>query len=70
MTHFGTRHPIVLAGMAATLQALSGNRFVLGFGRSVAFIWKNLGIPVPVNAAMADYAKILRSLWAGETVEL
>jgi len=68
MTHFGTRHPIVLAGMAATLQALSGNRFVLGFGRSVAFIWKNLGIPVPVNAAMADYAKILRALWAGETV--
>ncbi len=68
MTHFGTRHPIVLAGMAATLQALSGNRFVLGFGRSVAFMWKNLGIPVPVNAAMADYAKILRSLWAGETV--
>ena len=69
MTHFGTRHPIVLAGMAATLQALSGNRFILGFGRSVAFIWKNLGIPVPVNAAMADYAKILRSLWAGETVD-
>ena len=68
MTHFGTRHPIVLAGMASTLQALSGNRFVLGFGRSVAFIWKNLGIPVPVNAAMADYARILRSLWAGETV--
>jgi 5,10-methylenetetrahydromethanopterin reductase len=68
MTHFGTRHPIVLAGMASTLQALSGNRFVLGFGRSVAFVWKNLGIPVPVNVAMADYAKILRSLWAGETV--
>jgi 5,10-methylenetetrahydromethanopterin reductase len=68
MTHFGTRHPIVLAGMASTLQALSGNRFVLGFGRSVAFIWKNLGIAVPVNVAMADYAKILRSLWAGETV--
>src|SRR5271168_2052024 len=68
MTHFGTRHPIVLAGMAATLQALSRNRFVLGFGRSVAFVWKNLGIPVPTNASMADYARILRSLWRGETV--
>ena len=66
MTHFGTRHPIVLAGMASTLQALSGNRFILGFGRSVAFLWKNLGIAVPVNAAMADYAKILRSLWAAK----
>src|SRR5271154_970329 len=68
MTHFGTRHPIVLAGMASTLQALSGNRFILGFGRSVAFVWKNLGIPVPVNAGMADYARILRSLWRGETI--
>jgi|SRR5271169_485506 len=68
MTHFGTRHPIVLAGMGSTLQALSGGRFVLGFGRSVAFVWKNLGVPVPVSAAMADYAQILRALWRGETV--
>lgn len=68
MTHFGTRHPIVLAGMASTLQALSGNRFVLGFGRSVSYVWKNLGIPLPVNVAMADYAKILRALWRGDTV--
>jgi 5,10-methylenetetrahydromethanopterin reductase len=68
MTHFGTRHPIVLAGMASTLQALSDNRFILGFGRSVALIWRNLGIQVPVNAAMSDYARILRALWAGETV--
>jgi probable F420-dependent oxidoreductase len=68
MTHFGTRHPIVLAGMAATLQALSGNRFVMGFGRSSASTWKNLGIAVPVNAAMADYARILRMLWTDETV--
>lgn len=68
MTHFGTRHPIVIAGMGSTLAALSGNRFVMGFGRSVPFVWKKLGLPVPVMAAMADYANILRALWRGETV--
>jgi alkanesulfonate monooxygenase SsuD/methylene tetrahydromethanopterin reductase-like flavin-dependent oxidoreductase (luciferase family) len=27
LTHFGTRHPLVLAGMAASLQNLSKGRF-------------------------------------------
>ena len=31
LTHFGTRHPVVLAGMGATMQALSANRFVLAW---------------------------------------
>ena len=35
LTHFGTRHPLVQAGMANTLQALSGGRYILGYGRSV-----------------------------------
>jgi len=68
MTHFGTRHPIVVAGMAATLQALSGDRFVLGFARSVLALWKGLGIRPPTNESMGDYVRILRALWAGETV--
>jgi probable F420-dependent oxidoreductase len=68
MTHFGTRHPIVIAGMAATLQALSGDRFVLGFARSVLFLWKGLGIRPPTNESMGEFVKILRALWAGETV--
>src|SRR5882757_482116 len=68
MTHFGTRHPIVLAGMAATLQALSGGRFVLGFARSITHLWKGLGIKPPTNEYMGEYVKILRALWAGETV--
>ena len=68
LTHFGTRHPLVLAGMAATMQTLSEGRFVLGFGRGVPSQFARLGIPVLSNQGMADYAGILRKLWAGETI--
>ncbi|MEZ5749176.1 MAG: TIGR03857 family LLM class F420-dependent oxidoreductase [Caenibius sp.] len=69
LTHFGTRHPVVQAGMAQTLQQLSGNRFVLGYGRGVESHMRKMGIPTPNLAGLADYAMILRRLWAGETVE-
>ncbi|MET0545888.1 MAG: TIGR03857 family LLM class F420-dependent oxidoreductase [Caulobacterales bacterium] len=68
LTHFGTRHPLVQAGMSQTLQMLSGDRFVLGFGRAVPSQFRKLGIPVLNNQGMADYVAILRQLWAGETV--
>ncbi len=68
LTHFGTRHPLVLAGLAATMQTLSEGRFVLGFGRGVPSQFAKLGIPVLNNQGMADYVGILRKLWAGETV--
>lgn len=68
MTHFVTRHPIALAGMAMTLQALSEGRFILGIARKIAAIWDPLGVKTPTNAMMADYADILRALWRGETV--
>lgn len=68
LTHFGTRHPLVLAGMGATMQKLSGGRFTLGFGRGVPGQFRKLGIPVLNNAGMADMIGILRQLWAGETV--
>ncbi|MFT4585420.1 MAG: 5,10-methylenetetrahydromethanopterin reductase [Gammaproteobacteria bacterium] len=68
LTHFGTRHPLVLAGMGATLQTLSGGRFVLGFGRSVPPLLGKLGIKAFDNAGMADFVALLRRLWAGETI--
>jgi 5,10-methylenetetrahydromethanopterin reductase len=68
LTHFGTRHPLVQAGMGQTLQTLSGNRFVMGYGRAVPSQFRKLGIPVLNNQGMADYVAILRMLWAGETV--
>ncbi len=68
LTHFGTRHPVVQAGMAQTLQMLSGDRFVLGYGRGVEAHFRQMGIPTPNLQGMADYVMILRKLWAGETV--
>jgi len=68
LTHFGTRHPVVQAGMAQTLQMLSGNRFVIGYGRGVPSQLKALNVTVYNNQGMADYVAILRKLWAGEVV--
>lgn len=68
LTHFGTRHPVVQAGMAQTLQLLSGDRFVLGYGRGVESHFRKMGIPTPNLQGLADHAMILRKLWAGETV--
>jgi probable F420-dependent oxidoreductase len=67
-THFGTRHPMVLAGMASTLQSLSDGRFEMGIARSVAARWKKLGVPAQTNQSMIDSVRIMKQLWAGETV--
>jgi probable F420-dependent oxidoreductase len=67
-THIGTRHPMSIAGMGLTLQALSGERFVLGFARSSAWRWNAYGVKKPTMRMMEDMAGILRRLWAGETV--
>ncbi len=69
ITHSGLRHPMVLASMGQTLQALSGGRFLLGIGRSASWRWKAYGVVAPTLASLADIATILRRLWAGETVE-
>jgi probable F420-dependent oxidoreductase len=69
ITHFGTRHPMVLASWGATMQVMSDNRFVLGFGRSVPARWKKWGVPDQTLQSMADMADILRKLWNHEKVE-
>jgi 5,10-methylenetetrahydromethanopterin reductase len=68
VTHTGLRHPMVLASMGQTLQALSGGRFLLGLGRSAGWRWRKYGVPAPTLASLGDTAGILRRLWAGETV--
>ena len=40
ITHPGLRHPMVLASMGQTLQALTDERFALGFGRSAPWRWQ------------------------------
>jgi 5,10-methylenetetrahydromethanopterin reductase len=64
----GVRHPMVLASMGQTLQSLTGERFLLGFGRSAPWRWQQYGVPAPTLASLGDTAQILRRLWAGETV--
>src|ERR1700679_2042687 len=51
VTHTGLRHPMVLASMGQTLQALSGGRFLLGVGRSAMWRWANSGAPPPPLAS-------------------
>lgn len=68
ITHIGTRHPMVLASLGQTLQALSGERFVLGLGRGSPGRWRSYGIAVPTNQMLTDTAYMLRRLWAGERV--
>jgi probable F420-dependent oxidoreductase len=60
-----SRHPIVTASFGATMQALYGARFIVGLGR---------GVPLPDMpeykiADLVSYARTLRALWAGESVE-
>jgi 5,10-methylenetetrahydromethanopterin reductase len=69
VTHTELRHPMVLASMGQTLQALSGGRFLLGVGRSAMWRWRNYGVAAPTLASLGDTAGILRRLWAGETVD-
>ncbi len=68
VTPFGVRHPMVLASMGQTLQALSKERYWMGFGRSASWRWRMYGYPAPTLQSMADTVDILRRLWAGETV--
>jgi 5,10-methylenetetrahydromethanopterin reductase len=68
ITHFSVRHPIALASMAMTLQALTQDRFLLGVGRSVPPLWKAFGLPQMTNAVITDSAMMMRTLFKGERV--
>jgi 5,10-methylenetetrahydromethanopterin reductase len=68
ITHFSTRHPMVLASWGATMALMSNNRFKFGFGRSSAGRWQDWGVPKQTLQSMADQADILRRLWNHEKV--
>jgi 5,10-methylenetetrahydromethanopterin reductase len=65
-----TRNPALLAMASATLDRLSGGRFVLGLGRSEkAVIQDKMGIPYgDSRAALIETVSHLRKLFAGERV--
>jgi probable F420-dependent oxidoreductase len=68
VTHPGVRHPMVLASMGQTMQAITDGRFRIGFGRAVPQKWRDYGLAVPTMRSFADLGQLLRQLWAGETV--
>jgi probable F420-dependent oxidoreductase len=67
-TNHNTRHPMVTAGFARTMQSLTGGRFVLGIGRGVPALQDVHGIPRITTAQMEDFAGIMRRLFRGEPV--
>jgi len=73
----GSRHPGILANMAATLQEVSGGRLLLGIGaggnRSLPYApeYESIGLTVEPDgvraARVAEACQVMKRLWAGDT---
>jgi 5,10-methylenetetrahydromethanopterin reductase len=68
LIHQGTRHPLTIAAMAATLQSMSRGRFVLGLGRGLAALSPSLGVSAPTLASLEHLVSVLQRLWRGERI--
>lgn len=67
-TNHNTRHPLVTAGYARTMQSLTGGRFVLGLGRGIPLMQDAFGIPRITTAQLEDFAGLMRRLFRGEVI--
>ena len=67
-TNHNTRHPMVTAGYARTMQSLTGGRFVLGLGRGIDRMQDAYGISRITTAQMEDFADLMRRLFRGEAI--
>jgi probable F420-dependent oxidoreductase len=67
-TNHNTRHPMVTASFALTMQSLTGGRFTLGLGRGVPPVQDAYGIDRITTAQMEDFALVMRRLFRGEVV--
>ncbi len=67
-TNHNTRHPMVTAAFARTMQSLTGGRFVLGIGRGIAPMQDAYGIGRITTAQIEDFAGLMRRLFRGEVV--
>ena len=67
-TNHNTRHLMVTAGFARTMQSLTGGRFVLGLGRGVPALQDIYGIDRITTAQMEDATELLRRLFHGEVI--
>ena len=69
VTNLATRHPAITAGAAASVDAVSGGRMLLGLGRGHSGV-ANLGAVASGGAAFRDGLVFTRALLAGERVSL
>jgi probable F420-dependent oxidoreductase len=67
-TNHNTRHPMITAGIARTMQSLTGGRFVLGLGRGIPLIQDAYGMDRITTAQLEDFAGLMRRLFAGEVI--
>jgi probable F420-dependent oxidoreductase len=67
-TNHNTRHPMVTAGIARTMQSLTGGRFVLGIGRGIPAMQDAFGMGRITTAQMEDFVGIMRRLFRGDAV--
>jgi probable F420-dependent oxidoreductase len=67
-TNHNTRHPMVTASYATTMDRLTDGRFALGLGRGIAPMFNAFGIPPITTAQLEDVAGLLRRLWSGQPV--
>jgi probable F420-dependent oxidoreductase len=67
-TNHNTRHAMVTAGFARTMQSLTGGRFVLGIGRGVPLMQDIYGMSHITTAQLEDFVGLMRRLFRGEAV--
>jgi probable F420-dependent oxidoreductase len=67
-TNHNTRHPMITAGLARTMQSLTGGRFVLGLGRGIPVIQDTYGMGRITTDELEDFAGIMRRLFRGEAI--
>jgi probable F420-dependent oxidoreductase len=67
-TNHNTRHPMVTAGFARTMQSLTGGRFTLGLGRGIALLQDTYGISRVTTREIEEFALLMRRLFRGEAV--
>lgn len=67
-TNHNTRHPMVTAGYARTMQSLTSGRFVLGLGRGITALQDAYGISHITTTQLEDFAHLMRRLFRGEVI--
>jgi probable F420-dependent oxidoreductase len=67
-TNHNTRHPMVTASFATTMDRLTDGRFALGLGRGIGPIFDAYGVPRITTKQLEEAATLLRRIWGGELV--